>query len=108
MEGAREVELVDEVATKAEQKDCRHFLRGRCLYGDACRHRHDPAKKAVIESESDEAAGAAAVLEADRAFVTAEQRVNTLRRAMAPRQELMNAIRELEALKAARRTLLAN
>ena len=89
--------------------DCRHFLAGRCLYGASCMHRHDPvAQQRAMEVNADATSAANAQAEADAAFFECERRVNTLRRERAPRDVLVEAIRELDALKVARRALLGS
>lgn len=76
---------------------CRHFLRrGGCLYGADCRFKHDSASLPELGAQCNET-------NVDAAFTACENRVNTLRRAGAPKQDLMEAVRELEALKAERR-----
>ena len=88
--------------------DCRHFLRGRCLYGEGCRLRHDPTARSVLaEAEKASSAASAAFMDADKAFIEAERHVNSLRKAKAPREQLIEAIRVLDALKAARREMYA-
>ena len=106
---AREPQLRVDIMGEQQVKplaDCRHFLAGRCLYGTVCMHRHDPEARArVIEAKADEAAAEDARADADAAFFACERRVNTLRREKAPHDVLYEAIRELDALKAARRAL---
>ena len=92
------------------QQLCRHFARsGGCLYGDACKFKHDKtllvaaAAKTTspVRSEEEEQHRIAA----DAAFHETENRVNSLRRSGAPREEILAAVADLEALKAARRAL---
>ena len=92
-------------AREAVQPDaaaCRHFLRtGVCSYGDACRFSHAGGPTAAA------AAAAGMAFESREAYSKVEARLNALRTACAPPQELREAAAELRALQAQFRALAA-
>ena len=86
---------------------CRHFARGRCLYGEKCKFVHTAVAAPAQLSEAVDEAEARQREEADAAFVACNKQVNALRKSGAPREEVLAAVRELDALKARRRALPA-
>ncbi|KAL1507436.1 hypothetical protein AB1Y20_008275 [Prymnesium parvum] len=81
---------------------CKHFLRGRCLYADRCGFPHvAPPPSAAPAAPAAPAAAAEAALACQRLHA----RLQDLRLASAPRDDLSRAIAELEAARAHLRAL---
>ena len=68
---------------------CSHFQRGTCRHGDRCAFRHE-----YVSPD----AGLSSLGEVQRAYRVAEARVNELRAANAPREEIAAAAQALRAL----------
>lgn len=97
--------VADNAKPSTMPRPCRHFARGNCLYGDRCKYLHImPEPKSTNDTLPLKDAERQA---ADAAFVNCENRANSLRKAGAPREELLAVVRELDELKARRRALPA-
>ena len=97
---ASQSSVADPVGLRPGLRLCRHFAKGRCLYGDSCRYLHvaaPPAPEKPPDEDEEERR------KADEAFIACENRANSLRKAGAPREEILEAVRELDMLKARRR-----
>ena len=97
------------MSSSAQAAPCRHYARGRCLYGAKCRFSHVAAAPphSPATAEASDSAAAAAVA-AHEAFISLEREVNSLRRGGAPRDVLLDAVAQLQAAKQRWRELGAN